>query len=83
MERRTKVQSASVAVVKALVAYVLAILAISYIFNFVRINNEVKSIIIDIKKARFEKCIGDYPTDGVCDSCYQLIFKNDTINHYK
>ena len=28
------------------------------------------------KWAEFEKCIDPFPSDGVCDSCYQAIFKN-------
>ena len=28
------------------------------------------------KWAEFEKCIDPFPSDGVCDSCCQAIFKN-------
>ena len=29
----------------------------------------------EYKRIRFENCINDYPSDAVCDSCYNMYMK--------
>jgi hypothetical protein len=37
-------------------------------------------IALDIRKdIRFQKCINEFPSDAVCDSCYQKIYHNEKI----
>ena len=73
----------SLAMFKAILTFLAVVIAIAIIANYYEFKAIVNNKVEDHRKAQFEKCIGNTPSDAVCDSCYQLIFKNDTINHYK
>lgn len=71
------------AMFKAILTFLAIVIAIAIVANYYEFKSIISDKIEDHMKIRFEKCIGDTPSDAVCDSCYQLIFKNDLINHYK
>jgi len=78
-----KKDNSILAIFNAIFTFLAIVVAIAIITNYYDFKAIINDKIEDHMKAQFEKCIGDTPSDAVCDSCYQIVFKNDTINHYK